>query len=216
MSWSTDMTPAKFKFDTEFRDDGDRVSMAARARAKKPFSQDEIDQMCAKARAEGSKAGEARALEAVAAATRDMAQVLRQALTATHDDIETLRKDAAELAVAAARKLAALAVEALPSADVEETLRNALHQAIGEPRIVLRASPRVIEALNERLTEIAHEEGFDGRVVASADAAIKGADCRIEWRGGGMERSEAAIEAAIGALIARRFSGNTNSKKDQP
>ena len=97
MSWSTDMTPAKFKFDTEFRDDGDRISMAARARAKKALSQDEIDQMCAKARSEGAKAGEARALEAVATATRDMAQVLRQALADTHGEIEAMRKDAAGL-----------------------------------------------------------------------------------------------------------------------
>ena len=38
------------------------------------------------------------------------------------------------------------------------------------------------------------------------DPTISGADCRIEWRGGGSERSEAAIEAALDALIARRFS----------
>ncbi|HEX4862143.1 MAG TPA: hypothetical protein VFV07_12965 [Rhizomicrobium sp.] len=210
------MTPAKFKFDTEFSDGGDRVSMAARARAKKALSQDEIDQMCAKARAEGMKAGEARALDAIASATHDMAALLRQALAATHDEIETLRREAAEIAVAAARKLATLAIEALPACDVEQALRDALHQAIGEPRVVLRASPRAIEALSERLAEIAHEEGFEGRVIASADPTIKGADCRIEWRGGGMERSEAAIEAALHALIDRRFSSQTLSKKDQP
>jgi flagellar assembly protein FliH len=210
------MTPAKFKFDTEFHEEGDRVSMAARARTKKAWSQDEIDQMCAKARAEGMKAGEARALDAVAAATHDMAAMLREALARTHNDIEALRREAAEIAVAAARKLATLAVEALPSADVEQALRDVLHQAIGEPRVVLRASPRVIEALSEHLARIAHEEGYEGRVIASADPAIKGADCRIEWRGGGMERSEAAIEAALHALIARRFSGQTLIKKDQP
>jgi flagellar assembly protein FliH len=210
------MTPAKFKFDTEFHDDGERVSLAARARAKKALTQDEIDQMCAKARAEGAKSGETRALEAVAGATHDMAALLRQALASTRDDVEVLRREAAELAVAIARKFSALAVEALPAADVEQALREALHQAIGEPRVVLRANPRVIEALNERFTEIAHEEGFEGRVVASADPAIKGADCRIEWRGGGMERSEAAIETALNVLIARRFSGQKLFEKDLP
>ena len=43
-------------------------------------------------------------------------------------------------------------------------------------------------------------------MILAADPAIAGADCRIEWRGGGSERSEAAIEAALDALIARRFS----------
>jgi len=195
-----------FKFDTEFSDTGDRVSLAARARAKKSLSADEIDQMCTKARAEGMKSGEARALEAVAQATRDMAQVLRQALETSHAEIEQVREEAAQIAFAVARKLAALALDALPVADVEQALREAIHQAIGEPRIVLRASARVIEALKDRIAAIAHEEGFEGRIIASADPAIRGADCRIEWRGGGAERNEQAIDQALAELITRRFS----------
>ena len=81
-----------------------------------------------------------------------------------------------------------------------------MHQAIGEPRLTLRAAPQVAEALNDRIAEIAHEEGFDGRVQISADPALANADCRIEWRGGGAERAEAALEAAIDTLIARHFS----------
>jgi len=207
------MTPAKFKFDTEFRDGGDHVSMAARARTKKALTQDEIDQMCARARTEGMKSGEARALEAVAASTKDMAQILRQALERSHDEIEKVRQEAVKIAFAAARRLAPMALDALPVADVELALREAIHQAIGEPRIVLRASPRVIEALNGRIAEIAHDEGFEGRIIASADPTIKGADCRIEWRGGGAERSHAAIEQALGELFARRFSNSSSPEE---
>jgi hypothetical protein len=47
--------------------------------------------------------------------------------------------------------------------------------------------------------------------MIAADPAITGADCRIEWRGGGSERSEAAIEAALDALIERRFSNSPDS-----
>ena len=203
------MSPAKFKFDTEFRADGDRISMAARARSKKALTQDEIDQMCSKARSEGMKAGEARALEAVAQGTRELVAALRQALANTHSEIELVREEAAQIALAIARKLAPAALEALPAADVERALREAIHQAIGEPRIVLRASQRVVDALNGKVAEIAHEEGFEGRVVVAVDPAIGGADCRIEWRGGGAERSEAAIEQQLGELIARRFSQST-------
>ena len=96
-------------------------------------------------------------------------------------------------------------------------LREAMHQAIGEPRITLRAAPDVVAALESRVAEIAHEEGYDGRVMIAADPAIKGADCRIEWRGGGSERSEAAIEAALDALIARHFSEFVRTlRKDKP
>lgn len=200
------MTPAKFKFDTEFCSDGERVSVAARARAKKTYSQEEIDAMCAKARLEGTRAGEARALEAIAAGTSDVADAVRRALAQTHDEIERVREEAAWLALAIARKLAPAALEAVPLADVELALRSAIHQAIGEPRIVLRAAARVVEALEGKIAGIAHEEGYEGRILIGADPAINGADCRIEWRGGGTERSQAAIEQALRELIERRFS----------
>ena len=86
-----------------------------------------------------------------------------------------------------------------------------MHQAIGEPRITLRAAPVVVEALKDRLDEIAHEEGYEGRVMIAEDAHMTGGDCRIEWRGGGAERSEQAIEEALTDLIAHRFS-NTDVK----
>ena len=89
---------------------------------------------------------------------------------------------------------------------MENALRQAMHQAIGEPRITLRAAPAVVEVLEPRLAGIAHEEGYEGRVQIAADPAMTGADCRIEWRGGGAERSEQTIEDALTALIAHRFS----------
>jgi flagellar assembly protein FliH len=159
------------------------------------------------------KAGEARALEAVAQGTRDVASALREALSRTHNDIEHVRQEAAEIAFAAARKLAPIALDALPAADVELAFREAIHQAIGEPRIVLRAAPRVIDALGERLEEIAQEEGFEGRVITANDPTFQGADCRIEWRGGGAERSEAAIEQAFAAIVARHFSNSVSPEE---
>jgi flagellar assembly protein FliH len=208
------MTPAKFHFDTEFRAGGEVVSQAARGRQKRSLSQEELDQLRAEARGEGARSGEVRALEGVAQGTREAAAAIRQALGQSHRDVESIREDAARIALAVARKLVPVALDALPAADVECALREAIHQAIGEPRIVLRASPRVIEALNGQLAEIAQEEGYEGRVVAAPDPAIRGADCRIEWRGGGAERSEAAMEEALAALIARRFSSHHASKEE--
>lgn len=205
------MAPPKFHFDTEFRSEGDVVSHAARGRVKKTLTQDELDQLRAEARSEGLKSGETRALEAVAQGVRETAAAIRQTLSQTQRDIEKVREEAAQLACVVARKLVPVALDALPAADVERALRDAIHQAIGEPRVVLRANPRVIDALNGHLAEIAHEEGYEGRLVAAADPMIKGADCRIEWRGGGAERSEAAMEEALAAMIARRFSNSSHS-----
>ncbi len=63
------------------------------------------------------------------------------------------------------------------------------------------------------LAEIAHEEGFEGRIVVAGEAQLGHADCRIEWRGGGAERSAEQIESAIAELIARRFTHSSPSEE---
>jgi flagellar assembly protein FliH len=182
------------------------ASDAARARQKKTLTIEEIETMCADAQAEGAQNASVRAAENIERTAAILVTALKAALDKSHDEIELLRAEAAALALAAAKKIAPAALAALPAGDVENALREAMHQAIGEPRITLRAAPDVIAALEGKVEAIAHEEGYDGRVILAADPAIANADCRIEWRGGGSERSEAAIEAALDALIARRFS----------
>jgi len=197
---------AKYTFDVEFRPEGDLVSNAARARQKKAYTTDEIDQLSARAREQGMKAGQVRAAEMQAQEVAKLVDALKAVVARTTRASDEVREEASLIALAAARKLAGAAVEALPIVDVEEVLRHALHQALGEPRIVLHTSQKVAELLRPKLAEIAHEEGFEGRVVVAGEAAMGSADCRIEWRGGGAERSTQQIEAAIGELIARRFS----------
>jgi len=207
----TGKATAKFTFDTEFRGPSDVASDAARARQKKTLTVEEIETMRASAQAEGTQAASVLAAENIERTAAMLVTALRAALDRSHDEIETVRAEAASLALAAAKKIAPAALAALPAGDVENALREAMHQAIGEPRITLRAAPDVIAALEGKVEAVAHEEGYDGRVILAADPAITNADCRIEWRGGGSERSEAAIEAALDALIARRFSTRKTS-----
>jgi flagellar assembly protein FliH len=202
----------KFKFDVEFHADGDVYSGPARERQKISLTQEEIDLLCAEARADGLQAGEVRALEQVAAGAREATQVIVDALRQTTLAFESIRAEAAQVALATACKMARAALAHAPQTEVEAALREAMHQAIGEPRILLRVSPAVADAISSRLAEIAHEEGYDGRVQIAPETAIEGADCRIEWRGGGAERSEAAIEQVIAKLIARRFARTEQTK----
>ena len=203
---------SKFTFDTEFRSEGDVVSKAARARQKKTMTTEEIEAMLAQAETQGTEAAQVRSLENINQTIAALVISLRATLDQSHAEIERVREEATQLAFAAAKRIAPAALAALPAGDVEAALREAMHQAIGEPRITLRASAEVIAALENKVNDIAHEEGYEGRVMIAADVTIKGADCRIEWRGGGSERSEAAIEAALDALIERRFPTSNSLK----
>ena len=199
------MSATKYTFDTVFADPSDPTGEGARARRRRTFTEQEVDQLCAQARAEGVTSGEVRAQESIAIATKEAGQAIKGALALIERERHKLMEQNAQIAFAVATKLANAALTEFPQAEVEAALRAALHQAIGEPRVVLRASPQVAEKITERANEIAHQEGFEGRVQIAADPALTRADCRIEWRGGGAERASAAIESALQELIARNF-----------
>jgi flagellar assembly protein FliH len=196
----------KFTFDTEFSGSEDRRAPAAQARQKQTLTVEELDNLKTLARGEGENHAQIRATEALERTVAALTISVRAALDLSHTEIEQVRDDAARLAMAMAKKIAPAALAALPAGDVEAALRQAMHQAIAEPRITLRAAPAVTEVLEPRLNDIAHQEGYEGRVLIAADPAMTGADCRIEWRGGGAERSESIIEDALSALISRHFS----------
>jgi flagellar assembly protein FliH len=196
----------RYTFDTVFSN-GRGGNTDTPARRRTTYTEADIEAARAQAHAEGMRAGEVRALESLAAGAQETANAMRAAVDTTKAQLELLRSEAAAIALVLARKLAGAAVSALPAGEVEAALRQAMHQALGEPRIVLHARPEVVEALQGRIPEIAHEEGYDGRIQVAADASLRGADCRIEWRGGGAERAGEAIDASLAAIMARRFQG---------
>jgi flagellar assembly protein FliH len=194
----------KFTFDRHFDGASPRESRSE-ARSRKTYSAEEIEVMKRAAREEGRTDGDVRATQAVAASIGQVAAAVHAAIDAMDEEIENIRAEAAALASAAAKRLARAALAAAPASEIEDTLRLALHQAIGEHRIVVKTSAQVALTLGEQATRIAAEEGFDGRVQFVPDPGLADADCLIEWRGGGFERAQASIEAALDELIARRF-----------
>ncbi len=201
------MNATKFTFDTVFGSERARQREAVRANPRRTFTEAEVEALVDAARARGAGEGEARAGELLTEAVRDAAHAMRETAARAAEQMEGIRAESSALALALARKLAGAALDSCPHGEVERALRVAMHQAMGEPRIVLRAAPGVADILGPRIAEIAHEEGFEGRVQLSADSSLHRADCRIEWRGGGAERAEAAIAAALDELITRRFHG---------
>jgi flagellar assembly protein FliH len=194
----------KFTFDTAF-DDG-AFDPHGEARARKSYTLDEIETIKRDAREEGRRDGDVRATQAVAASISQVAAAVLSAIQAMDAEIEIIRSEAAALAVTAAKSLAGKALGVNPEVEIVEALHAALHQAIGEPRVVVRTSPVLADRIQERANEIALQEGYEGRMQFVADAALRNADCRIEWRGGGIERAQATIEQALDDLVARRFS----------
>jgi flagellar assembly protein FliH len=206
-------TTVKFTFDTHFDGAGPR-NEKSEARSRKSYSAEEIEVMKRDAREEGRVNGDVLASHAIAASIGQVAAAVHAAIQAMDGEIELIRAEAAGLAVMAAKKLAHAALAAAPEVEIEEALRVALHQAIGEPRVVVKTSPLLLHKIQERANEIAHQEGYEGRMQFVPDDGLANADCRIEWRGGGIERAQSAIESALADLIARRFPQSDPVRKE--
>lgn len=202
----------KFTFDTDF---DDRAAEVAEARARKSLSLDEIEALKRDAREEGRKHADILATQAVAASIGQVAAAMLAAIEAMDGEVERVRAEAAGLALAAAKRLAGAALNHAPEAEIAEALNVALHHAVGEARVVVKTPPALAKAIESRAAEIAAEQGFDGRIQVAGDNTLSGADCRIEWRGGGVERSHSMIENALADLIARRFERASDSQSKE-
>jgi flagellar assembly protein FliH len=198
------MTAVKFTFDTNF-DPDDPSGGLSDARRRRSYTNDEIEAIRTAAYEDGRRSGEVRATEMLAASVMQFAEAVRDALSVIDKDVEAIRADAAQLALAAATKLASAALAHAPDAEIADTLRVALHEAISETHVTVKAAPGLVHELQDKLTEVAVQEGFEGRLRFVPDATLYGADCRIEWRGGGIERAHGRIEEHLADLIARRF-----------
>ena len=105
--------------------------------------------------------------------------------------------------LAVARKIVPVLLDQQPLVEIEALLRESLSLLINEPRIVVRVPDALAESLGRRIDEVAQSCGFAGRVVLLPDTELSGADCRMEWADGGVERDTEKTWRDIETGLAR-------------
>ena len=195
----------KFTFDVSFDHLG---APSARSLAERRFTRSEIEATRQAALAEGHAAGLAEAAQSAqsltAAALARIAESLA-ALLAAQDAtaLDTQRRALGAMQTIVAKLVPGLAAKD-PLTEVEAFATKCLHEAIDEPRVVLRVAEEIYEPLRERLDALADAAGYAGRIVLLADDAIAAGDARVEWADGGAERNLAGQSAEITELLERR------------
>jgi flagellar assembly protein FliH len=192
----------KFNFDNVFgaRDAGAHTPTP---RARSSYSADEVEAIRKESLSQGKADKEASALALQAQTLGAIAHSLTTVIAQFDAAVTALRQDSAQLALAVGRKLAEHALAAYPLDEVQTLLAGCLHKMHGEPRMVVRLAPGCAEAVRADIDRLCEQHGFAGRVVVIAEAALNGADCRVEWADGGIERDMSATFAAIEQCAAR-------------
>lgn len=200
MNSSTELQPdaarvRKFSYETVFSADGQILRDGSGFRTQ--FSREELDQTRATAFEEGRLAGQADVADALAALTASMNQLVG----AYDQEAHTLRAEAVELAMAAARAAADTALEAYGEARIVDAVSQALETLRAGPRLVVRIAPALVAGLQSRLEQAARNAGFDGALLVRADPAVVIGDLALEWTEGAIIHDRAETFTRIQALM---------------
>lgn len=207
--------PHRFMFETDF---------GAGPKPANSIGLDEHARLLAEAETRGYRngfaAGEA---EARGESARRLAIALEQAsetLKTMADGLASvesrLEVEAVDVAVAVARKLSTELIAREPFAEIAALVADCFRQLVAAPHIAVRINENLYAAAREQLDQIARQAGFEGRLVLLSEPDIAEGDCRIEWADGGLVRSRAETEAAIGEAVARFLSARQTSADESP
>jgi flagellar assembly protein FliH len=209
-------SPARFNFDLDFDSPpSPPVAVVKQAAPKEPevpsvdlvthlLQLNETDQ---RARAEGFEQGRASAEAQAAQRLADEAARLTHACRALLDradaDRLAVEREAVDLAVAVARKLAGKLVEREPLAEIRALIADSLAPLRKAPHLVLRIAVEDADAIRPHVDKLVRENGFEGRMVILGEDDMPRGDCRVEWADGGIVRDSARVSADIDAAVAR-------------
>jgi flagellar assembly protein FliH len=112
-----------------------------------------------------------------------------------------------------AKKLAGKLLDNAPMTVIENVAREIFDDLRGQPHVAVRVAPELIDITKEKLSAIARERGFEGRLIVMGEPEIEPGDVRIEWADGGIIRDRARVEQTVAAGIDRALNLHTGMKQ---
>lgn len=206
-----DMQPRKYLFDLTF-DNGQNKKAAEREKPKPTFTQEQLDAEKQTSFEQGKQEGQRLMAEDQQQYTNTLLSEISQHLT------HVIEQSAAEwdrqvaqlqqLAQIIMRKIMPSYVEKYGLEEIEAIIAKILSDVGREPRLVFRINENLFDTINDKISAIARQQAYAGKVVVLGDPALGPSDCRIEWADGGIERNVQAIWHAIENVMSRVIPAN--------
>lgn len=189
-----------FAFDTEFDGSGEVLRASEFRPTKRSYMPSEVEALVAQARFEAREAALAETSSIEAMALSAIGQAVSQAVPALAQVAQTHREQSAELALAAARVIAAAAMEKLPFGPLQSALETLAQEIDASPRLVVRAAG-LNAAAQDKIQAIALDAGFSGVVAFREDRGLPLAAFQLEWADGRADFDPAAAAKRIGVAL---------------
>lgn len=196
------MTAArKFAFDTVFAPDGAVLRDGSGFRAQ--FTRDEVEVEKATAFEQGRTDAIVRAEETAAQAMQRMANDVSTLLASLEAERATLRREAAAIALAAARVAAGKALEAFGHERIAAAVEDAMDQLRNGPRLIIRVPTESYVALKARFEAMAQASAYRGAVMTREDSSLTAGEVSIEWADGLVAFDRETLFARMEEIVAR-------------
>jgi flagellar assembly protein FliH len=205
-----------FAFDTEFDAAGDVVRGTAFRPVRRAYNPAEVEALVAQARTDAREAALAEVASIQAMALSSIGQALASAAPALRQAVQTHREQAVEVAQAAARVVAASALDRYPAAPLQAALEALGQEIDASPRLVVRAGG-LDDGTRERIAQACADAGFSGMVAFRDEPDLAPAAFQLVWADGRVAfdpaESFARIAETLNAALAAE-AGHAETLKD--
>ncbi|RZI99231.1 MAG: flagellar assembly protein FlbE [Brevundimonas sp.] len=189
-----------FAFDTEFDASGVVLQTSAFRPTKRSYAPLEVDALIAQARMEAREEALAESANVQAMALSAIAQALDAAIPALTQVAHAHREQSADLALSAARVVAASALDRFPAAPLQAALEALGQELDSSPRLVIRTGD-LDDATHARIEKLCSDAGFSGVVAFRNEPAMPAAAFQLEWADGRAAFDPAEAFARIGEAL---------------
>jgi flagellar assembly protein FliH len=189
-----------FAFDTEFDASGVVLQTSTFRPTKRSYAPLEVDALIAQARMEAREEALAESANIQAMALSAIAQALDAAIPALTQIAHAHREQSAELALSAARVVAASALDRFPAAPLQAALEALGQEVDSSPRLVIRTGD-LDEATHARIEQLCTDAGFSGVVAFRNEPRMPAAAFQLEWADGRAAFDPAEAFARIGEAL---------------
>ncbi len=200
MTSTAPLNSRPFAFDTEFGGSGEVLRASTFRPTKRAYMPAEVEALVAQARFEAREAALAETASIEAMAVSAIAQAVSSAMPALNQVAQTHREQSADLALAAARVIAAAALERLPTGPLQSALETLGQEIDASPRLVVRASGLDPE-VQAKIQAVCVDAGFSGMVAFRDDASLPLAAFQLEWADGRADFDPAAAADRIATAL---------------
>lgn len=169
------------------------------------YTIEEVQNAVSLAKDEIYKKASEEASKSITAKQNLLLEDIKSQLVAIHASMDQKKEELEEASVRFAVEVVGKILPSLEKERAEEEVRRFLvanfANFAAQETLSFSFNPETVNVVAECINRLAEQNDFEGKISVHKDSLLAPADCRVEWKLGGVERSSSSIMDKIKGLI---------------